>query len=171
MEASYEKERNWANIAERTTDYDLNFIFSGSLSYIEEAGNPFTLQQGNELTGAAPSLSKIIVDFTGLWKRLLTCFPCEREHEFISDFFLCTLCSCLYLWTGSVDLPPRKKENSYLEEFPSCFVQAEMKTWRLWKRRIGPRDCLKLYENDQTEPFPVTEHCWHVIGRLSVFIN
>lgn len=87
MEASYEKERNWANIAERTTDYDLNFIFSGSLSYIEEAGNPFTLQQGNELTGAAPSLSKIIVDFTGLWKRLLTCFPCEREHEFISDFF------------------------------------------------------------------------------------
>lgn len=65
MEVSYEKEKNGANIdAERKTDYDLNFIFSGNLSYIEVPSvsgsqqllHPAARQQ--ELAGAAPSLTR-----------------------------------------------------------------------------------------------------------------
>lgn len=87
------------------------------------------------------------------------------------DFFLRGLSRHLYLRTEIGELPPGKRENFYLEELHSHFIQAEMKTLRLWQRRVRPRNRLELPENDQTELFLTTEHCWHVIGALSVFIN
>jgi len=64
---------------------------------------------------------------------------------------------CLDIYTcehGVLSCHQEKKENSYLKEFHSHFVLAEMKAWRLWQRRIRPRDCLELHGNDQTEPSP-----------------
>lgn len=132
---------------------------------------PSLCRQTTRVQGAAPRLWKV--------RTLLCKFHMTLEKAsglfflwivLTPDVFLGTFSRHLYLWTGSVELPPSKKENS-LEEFHNHFVQVEMKLWGLWQRRVRPRNLLQLQGNDQTEPFPVAEHSWPAIGMFSVFIH